>query len=357
MQPLKNLYTLNFLQDLSKQIKKIYPQFLNQKFLNFILDDTWNTKELKQRMRQITLALGKFLPQDYKQSIGILEQVIPFYRGFLYSFFPDFVEVYGLNSFEVSIKALEKFTPYTSAEFAVRAFLQTYPQKTIQWMQVWAKDPNEHIRRLASEGCRPRLPWARSLPEFKKNPSCLLPILNSLKNDTSLYVRRSVANNLNDIAKDNPEIVVQLAKKWFGKNKNTNWMIKHACRNLLKQAQPEIMLLFQFPPPKHIYITDFLINNEVQLGEKLYFSFRLNSKAILGNLRLEYAIYFLKKNKTHNKKIFQIAQKVYTQTTISLHKNYHFKDMSTRKHYSGIHQIAIIVNGVEMARESIRLVL
>lgn len=151
-------------------------------------------------------------------------------------FFQDFVEVFGLEDFENSIKALEVFTLESSSEFAVRAFILKYEYQTMQQMKLWTQSSNEHIRRLACEGCRPRLPWAVALPKFKQDPSSVLEIIELLKNDESLYVRKSVANNLNDISKDNPELLLKFVKENLGFSKELDWICKHASRTLLKKG-------------------------------------------------------------------------------------------------------------------------
>ena len=171
----------------------------------YIFDNNWKDKALKQRMKHISASLHHYLPMQYSDAIQILMKSSSKFRGFQYMFFPGFVERYGLNQYETSIQALEHFTKHSSSEFAVRPFITKYNHKMMAQMEVWAESDNHPIRRLASEGCRPRLPWATALPEFKQDPAPILPILEKLKNDESEYVRRSVANNLNDISKDHPQ--------------------------------------------------------------------------------------------------------------------------------------------------------
>jgi 3-methyladenine DNA glycosylase AlkC len=221
-EPLKNLYNKSFFNELINVLCQVYPCFPHQRFLKLIFDDDWDEKELKARMRHITLCLHQCLP-DYDQAIPILKAAAAHFQNtFEHMFFPDYVECYGLDDYDISVDALEHFTQFSSSEFAVRPFIIKYPDKMMSQMNRWATHDNEHVRRLASEGCRPRLPWAMQLPLFKLDPAPVMHTLARLKNDESLYVRRSVANNLNDISKDHPEIVVQIAKSWFGNNKHTD---------------------------------------------------------------------------------------------------------------------------------------
>jgi len=153
-----------------------------------------------------------------------------------------YVEDYGLNDFELSIKALEAITQRNTSEYAIRPFIQKYPNKTINQMLKWSVNPNFHVRRLASEGGRPRLPWANKLQQYIDDPSPLLPILQNLKDDPSKYVQKSVANCINDILKDNPVIAKDLINSWTSTTtKARSWIIKHAIRNLRKKNDPWAM--------------------------------------------------------------------------------------------------------------------
>jgi 3-methyladenine DNA glycosylase AlkC len=278
------------------------------------------------------------------------------FSGFEHMFFQDYVECYGLHDFETSMPALEHFTKFSSSEFAVRIFILQQDKRMMKQMLNWAKSDNHHVRRLASEGCRPRLPWAVSLPAFKKNPQPILPILKILMNDKSEYVRRSVANNLNDISKDNPDIVLDWAQQWLGDNENTDRTIKHACRTLLKQGDPEAMTLFGFTTPKHIKLIHFKVQPKVILGDNLEFSFLLKShKAQLGQCRIEFAIDFVKANGSLSRKVFKITEGKYVEKEKQVTKYFSFKKISTRKYYAGKHQLTIIINGVDQISKSFDL--
>ena len=225
--------------------------------------------------------------------------------------FQDFVEVYGRDSFEISMMALEHFTIGSSSEFAIRQFILRYEDRTMKQILLWAESENEHIRQLASEGCRPRLPWAIALPVFKSDPTPVLEILECLKDDSSPYVRKSVANNLNDISKDNPLLVKKLTKEWIGVDTKRDALLKHGCRTLLKASDSEVLSLFSFTKPEHISLKNFTHTQNVKMGEALEFSFELCSSDNLGKLRIEFAIGFLRKNGKHNQKVFKISEGLY----------------------------------------------
>lgn len=343
---LKELYTRPLLQAIATQIKQHYPAFDEQGFIAAVINTDWHDKALKARMGHIAAQLHQYLPMPYPQAADLLAQVATQFNGLPYLIFPTFVERYGLDDYANSVAALETMTAYASAEFAVRPFIQKYPDAMLTQLYTWAASSSHHVRRLACEGCRPRLPWAMALPEFKHDPTPILPILEKLNQDDSAYVRRSVANNLNDIAKDNPQVVIAITKNWLGQHPHTDWILKHGCRTLLKQAQADILTLFGFPYPKGMLIEDFMLPQQVNIGAKLPFSFTLhNSHKNLGKLRLEYAIDFRKKNGQLSRKIFKISESTLTKHSKVVSKFHSFKPISTRTYYAGKHLLHIIVNG------------
>ncbi|MCT2342703.1 DNA alkylation repair protein [Bacillales bacterium AN1005] len=352
MEPLKNIYDLAFITKLEDVFTQHYPAFDKERFRSSLFETEWEELALKERMRQITLSLAPVLPQDYGQAITILRQCAPSFTGLGGIVFPDFVEQYGLEDWELSIETLAYFTQFSTSEFAVRPFLIKDQSKMLAQMEVWASSENEHIRRLASEGCRPRLPWGLSVPALKKEPAPVLVILEKLKEDESLYVRKSVANNLNDISRINPDLAVKIAESWYGENQKTNWIIKHACRSLLKKGDPRVLQIFGFENNDNLTVSNFRITPErLLIEESIEFSFSLTSELeVPHKVRVEYAIDYVKANGKQSRKVFHLSEmewkgvmkKVFT-------KKQSFKDLTTRKHYPGVHRITIIVNGAEKA--------
>ena len=215
-------------------------------------------------------------------------------------------------------------------------------------MYAWSKHENEHVRRLSSEGCRPALPWGQALNKYKKDPTPVLPILEQLKTDPSLYVRKSVANNLNDISKTHPDLVVKLAKDWYGKNEYTNWIVKHGCRTLLKKGNREALAIFGCDDVASVDVVDFTLGAaSVSLGDDMAFSFTIFAKEAT-KVRLEYGIDYVKSGGKRNRKIFKISEvSIKENEKKSYARKHSFADVSTRKHYAGIHSITLIVNGEE----------
>ncbi|MDB2405538.1 DNA alkylation repair protein [Arcobacteraceae bacterium] len=355
---LKNLYSEEYIELISSALFKYYPSFDSDRFHKQVFDNKWKDLELKQRMRHISTTLKSFLPIKYKYSIQILKSVssdIGLQYNLQNIIFQDFVELYGLDEFEVSFDALEHFTKTSTSEFAIRAFILKDEQNTMNQMKQWSQSENEHVRRLSSEGCRPFLPWAVVLHSFKINPSKVMEILSILIDDSSEYVRKSVANNLNDISKNHPSLVIDIVKQHINQNTTKDSLLKHACRTLLKKGDKEVLKLFGFIWRKDLKIEKFMVPSSVKKGDTLEFSFILSSENTLGLLRIEYALQFVRQKGKYSKKVFMLNSKYHKENQKEFQKRYSFKPISTRKYYSGEHIVTVIVNGIEIASKKFDL--
>lgn len=376
-EPFKNMFNEQFFDMFTKDLKLVISDFDAHEFVSQVMDSEWENREFKQRIAHITTVLKKFLPADYKDAIAKILELLDVIKdtrpdssiiddskfGLMLEYgwiLDNYVEQYGLDDYETSVKAIEEITQFTSCEFSVRPFILKYPNEMMRQMLLWSKHEHWGVRRLASEGCRPRLPWAMALPNLKKNPAPILPILENLKNDPARFVRLSVANNLNDIAKDNPQTVIDLAKRWKGESQEVDWIIKHGCRTLLKQGNPDVMELFGFgSTAKNIRIEDFRISTpEVKVGDSLEFSFDLlNSNNEKTKVRLEYAIYYQKANGTLTKKAHKISEKEYAcDSATQITRKHSFRVVTTRKLHLGLHQVAVIINGNEFEKHDFELI-
>lgn len=356
MSALKDIYSPIFYDRLADTLIQTVPSFEKQLFIAQIFDDSFSQKELKDRMRHTTKVLRNFMPDDFGKASDILEKTIHLLRknhhgedSLAYIFLPNYIETYGLDDYKNAVKSIEFVTQFISCEFAVRPFIIKYGSQMIQQMEKWSLHESHKVRRLASEGSRPRLPWAMALPELKKNPEAILPLLENLKNDPSEYVRRSVANNLNDIAKDHPHIVLAIAQKWKGHSKETDAIIKHGSRTLLKQGHPEILGHYGLDS-KGLEVSGFKITTPtVKLPESLEFEFSVaNTNAESKHIRLEYAVYYNKANGQLSKKVFKISERTYLSgQKETIKRKQSFKPITTRKFYPGLHKLSLIVNGLE----------
>ncbi|RYG22120.1 MAG: DNA alkylation repair protein [Chitinophagaceae bacterium] len=355
---IKDIYHLSFYERLANSLGKVLPNFNSKKFVKAVMPNNFVAMEWKQRMQHTTDTLHQFMPTNFEAGAPMLASIITQLKadGFgehklEFMFLPAYISSYGLNHLNESIKALEIATQYISAEFAVRPFLIKYHDEMMVQMLKWSTHENYHVRRFASEGSRPRLPWGLAIGALKINPNAILPIVENLKNDPSEYVRRSVANNLNDITKDNPEVVIELAQKWKGIGKETDAIIKHACRSLLKAGHPEILSFYGLDAKRLTLSNPIIENPEVKVGEALAFSFNIeNEDSVARYIRLEYAIYYLKSNGQQNAKVFKINERTYQPKEKCLvSRKQSFKPITTRKFYPGEHRIGFLVNGKELA--------
>ena len=349
---------------------KVYPRFDATNFVsdaNKGLDDL----ELKNRVTHIIKILNKYLPRDFEKTAKILNKIPLVWdkkiqkneleATFKYAAWPiiDYVSVYGLDSPTSSLKVLEKLTCLFSAEFAIRVFVVKHQNITFKVMMSWVEHKDEHVRRLVSEGLRPRLPWGLQLKSFIENPKPILPFLEALKLDASLYVRRSVANNLNDITKDHPLVALEMCESWkSAKNKfnisqkeNINWLVQHAMRSLIKSGNPRVFPLLGYTNSPKIKIEDLgLTNKNIKIGGELTFSFILISEKKQSCV-VDYVIYFKGSKEEKRKKVFKLKNTDLIKNQIlRLEKRHSFKKISTRRYYPGEHLLAIHVNGIEQSK-------
>jgi 3-methyladenine DNA glycosylase AlkC len=355
---LKNMFfTRESVDKMAEAVKRFYPGFDKQRFIDLIFDDAQEERELTEKMRHTSRCLHQTLPESFPEALEILKQIAPLIKGFDALTLPDFVARYGLDNWQLSLPALRYFTKYSTSELAIRPFLARDPDRAMPYMREWADDEDYNVRRLASEGCRPKLPWAMALPAFQKDPRPILPILEKLKGDESGTVRRSVANNLNDISKDHPDMVLDICEKWYGQSKQTDEIAKHACRTLLKKGNRRALLLFGCGDPAGLSVEAFKLGTDkLPIGEDLHYSFEL---VIGGNesrqVRLEYAVYYVKAKNKMSKKVFKLSENTFKPGRHAFSRKQSFQDMSTRKHYPGQHRLTIIVNGEEKAAASFYL--
>lgn len=364
-QALKDMYNKEFLHQFGEKVHVVYEIFDIEEFVATIIDDTWAELKLMDRMGRITEALGTYLPAEYVEALEILFAIDDTCVGFPYLFFPNFVAVYGQSpeNWELSMTALERFTKRSSSEFAVRPFFIIDTNRMIMQMLDWSKSSDEHVRRLASEGCRPRLPWGKALTMFKIDPTPVLSVIEQLIEDPSLYVRKSVANNLNDISKDNPSIILETVRRLKGLHQHTDWILRHGCRTLIRQAHPEIMSLFGYGESidRPVTTNAFLSVDPVEL--KIGDSCKLNYELCIRkgdpiHIRIEYGIYFVKAMGKRSRKLFLLSDKtVAGDQCITGTKIHKWVELTTRRHYPGEHKIVILVNGIEVANTVVKLVI
>ena len=337
-----------------------WPEFDSQGFKKSAITGI-DKLELKQRVQHLIAALHQFLPNDFCKAAEILSRVPESWnfgdpnnsiRSFAAWPIIDYAAEYGLEEPEVSLDLLGKLTHLHTAEFAIRYFILRYPDLCFAKFDQWILLESEHIRRLVSEGTRPRLPWGIRLQPFCEDPSSVLPLLERLNKDPSDYVRRSVANNINDISKDNPDIAVTLCSNWMPEaTKQTQWIIRHAMRSLIKSGRPDVFPLLGFTENPKLSIGHLeLVKNQIKLGELLDFEVTITSKSNnKQRLAIDFAIHHQKANGQLSPKVFKWKETdLKPGETIQISKKHPMRKINTRKYYSGVHKVELIINGQEI---------
>ncbi|HQQ94163.1 MAG TPA: DNA alkylation repair protein [Bacteroidia bacterium] len=348
MEALKHMFNPGFARLFGANLKAVYDEFPEQTYLNRILP-VLGDLELNQRLSLFAEALHGILPESYNKSLSILKKAAPLTpQGYTNLIYPAYVAKFGLMEINASLEALKYFTRYGSSEFAIREFIRTDPEKCLSVMKEWTSDENEHVRRLASEGSRPRLPWSFKLDFLIQNPVKGLAILDRLKTDPSPYVRRSVANHLNDVSKDNPEEMLKFLRTWKLTDPQSAWIMKHGCRSLIKKGHPGALAFFSFQSNTKLKLDKFrLSSSSLKLGQHLEFSFQLKSSSPrTQKLVVDYAILYCRKSGQNARKVFKLKTlDLPGNASMLFSKKQIIKDFSTRKHLSGKHTLEIQVNG------------
>ncbi len=355
---LKHQFGPEIPKNIAAMLVDVYSEFDAEGFIEQVLVD-YEGLELKGRALHIAHVLRDYLPSKYSEAINVLVDSLgaklertDYFGMSPFLYFPHvlFVSEFGLDHFEESMNAQYELTQRFSAEFSIRAFIEKYPEKTMKRLGIWALDSDVHIRRLASEGTRPRLPWAQRLPSFQKDPAPVLEILEILKDDPELFVRRSVANNLNDIGKDHPQILVDVAERWMvDASEDRQWVVRHALRSAVKRADPKALAILGFQPNSKLVIqAENMSPPKPKMGNSVHISFDLhNQDQITQSVMVDFRIHFMKANGKPSPKVFKMKSvTLKPNEIISLGKKVSLAEMSTRKHYPGVHKVDVMLNGV-----------
>ncbi len=345
---LKEIFNADRIRHIAHEAAAISPAFGGQRFLAGMLEDL-PALSLMARLRRVAEQLHAALAGDYRDNLAVLRQLAARLNSpFVTMALPEYVALYGADDFQVSMEALRFFTTFGSSEFAVRHFLRRDLHRTLEVMTDWSRDENDHVRRLASEGSRPRLPWSFQIEPLTADPAPLAPILDALQADPSPYVRRSVANSLNDIAKDNPDWVLDRLGGWPLDDSNTAWIAKQGLRSLIKQGDRRALTVIGAGEPPHIALRNLMVTPaRIALGGKITLSFELQSTAaVVQRLVVDYAVHYVKKSGAAAAKVFKLKLLTLAPgATARLEKTQLIDNFTTRIHYPGRHAIDVLVNG------------
>lgn len=359
----ESLFNEDSVAGFAAAIQGVYPAFNVEAFLDGVFDETWPKRALMDRMRHVTIVLHDGLPADYRQAAALLIEAVPRLPGggFVDMVPCEYAAVYGLDDLATSIRLLEEATKPTSAEFAVRPFIEKYPEPMMAQMLAWAGHEHPGVRRLASEGCRPRLPWGIRLQDLVADPAPILPILEKLKHDPSESVRRSVANNLNDISKDHPDVALDLLRRWNAAEPGdgqVDWITGHALRTLVKAGDARALELLGYPANPQIAVRDVQVTPQtIAIGEAVTLTYELESTGQTDQkLMVDYVVYLLRANGRQTAKVFK-HKKITLEPgqVVLIQKKQSFRPVTTRKYYPGPQAIAPQINGRRFERVKFEL--
>jgi len=366
-EPLVNQFGADVPQAIARMVAAVYPRFESARFVRDALQG-YDALALMPRGKHIARALHRHLPAGFAQAVEILIASLDQPHGrpaglsmasFLYLPHTEFVAQFGLDHFEDSMRAQHALTQRFTAEFSIRAFLQKHEAATLARLKQWATDPSDHVRRLVSEGSRPRLPWASRLPAFQKNPAPVLALLELLKDDPALYVRRSVANNLNDIGKDHPELLAKTAKQWLkGATDERRWIVQHALRSAVKRGEAGALDVLGFGKSAEVAVSDARITpKRVLMGEKVHIGFDVtNTSPKAQRVLVDFCIHYVKASGKSSAKVFKLkVLDLAPGEKAKLGKTVSTAEMTTRKHHAGRHRVDVLLNGQAQALGSFEL--
>jgi 3-methyladenine DNA glycosylase AlkC len=349
---LKHLLNVDVVKKISMALKRSYSSFNQKKFESFT--DELQQLELKERVLLITRHLKENLPSDYTKALVILIDSMEEgdLKGFELWPYSEYISQFGLDHFDESMKAMYILTQRFTSEFAVRNFVIKDHKRVLKYFNKWINDKNVHVRRWISEGTRPLLPWAQKIPLFVMDPLHTLLLLDKLKFDPDLYVRKSVANHLNDISKNHPQVVIEMLRLWrkdvpSEHEEKLNWITRHSLRTLIKKGEPASFKLLGVNNNPEIKVTKLVLNQKkFRLHETLAFSFEVESLR-KQKLIIDYSLGFQKANGKMVDKVFKLKTvEMEDGDKARLSKKHSLKPITTMKYYSGVHALKIQINGI-----------
>ncbi|AEV39551.1 DNA alkylation repair enzyme [Pseudovibrio sp. FO-BEG1] len=373
-EPFKEVFNQASIQRVASALARVHPAFDSAGFMVEALEGL-SDLELKERSLHLARCLRRYLPEDYSDALWIMMATLsaplamddePVWEhegdglyGFITMPYSDYVLLYGLEHFELSMAAMKEMTSRFSAEFAIRAFIERYEDEAMVLLTEWAKDESAHVRRLVSEGTRPRLPWGQRLKGFIEAPEKCLPLLEALKDDETEYVRRSVANHLNDISKDHPDLTAEVCKRWMEEpTEQRKRMVRHALRSNVKAAHLPSLAVLGYDPKHAQVVSGELRDSRVEFGSKLSFAAEIaNSSDLPISYMLDFVIYHRKANGILAPKVFKWKRgELRAGQTLSVTGQHSMRPITTRRYYDGEHKLAVLLNGVETPVGSFELV-
>jgi 3-methyladenine DNA glycosylase AlkC len=357
--PLKTFFSPALVRQLAADVARVHPPFRSDAFVRQACRGLGDL-ELLDRGRHIMRALGEYLPAAYPDAVHVLiaslgpEHVSDELIGvgmapFRYLPHTMFVAERGLDHFDASMRANYELTKRFSAEASIRPFISRYPEETFARLAEWTRDGNPHVRRLVSEGTRLRLPWAPRVSWLDEHPDRVLDLLERLKDDAASVVRRSVANNLNDLGKVHPSLLYRTCRTWLrDATTDRRALVEHALRSAVKRGEPEALSLLGFGQKAAVDLEDVSISpKKVAIGGRVAIRFALRSRSRSSqDLLVDVAVHFVKASGQTSPKVFKLKRvTLEPRATAGFSTGVSLAVHTTRKPRPGRHDVDVMVNG------------
>lgn len=369
----KNLIHAGTVREASHHLQRAWPGFDSARFEALALQGL-DDLEFKARAMHLCAALEATLPPDFERAASQIEAALAppgagddlsvlrsgpqGLAGWVVWPLGEFVVRRGIDAPQRALRTLHALTQRHTAEWALRPFIERHPEIVFATLADWCDDASAHVRRLVSEGSRPRLPWGMQLKGLIRDPSPTLALLRRLQDDPSAYVRRSVANHLNDIAKDHPQLIVQWLREYLpGAPAPRRALLKHACRTLIKQGHPQVLKAWGLGAPLRGEATLTLAPKALAVGDSVALTVQLRSHAARAQtLLVDYAVHHVKANGERTPKVFKgWTLQLGAHEHLTLHKRHSMRAVTTRRYHPGRHELDLRINGLIVARAFFQL--
>jgi 3-methyladenine DNA glycosylase AlkC len=335
---------------LARELTRAWPSFPVRRFTRG-LEAALDPLELLARGEELTGRLERALPRPFTEAAGVLHRALdsPSLTGWIVLPCGGFVARAGVDDPDTALPLLAALTPRWSSEFALRPFIERHPQLVYRYLHDWSVNDDEHVRRLVSEGTRPRLPWASPLRNLMADPSPNVPLLDRLVADPSTYVRRSVANHLNDISKDHPDVALELAAAWLDRGDGARWAVRHGLRTLVKRGHPDALSLIGVDAASRVELLELIADrNRIAIGDAITFTFtiRLTGGGEPCDVVIDYRVHYAGVRGPRAPKVFKLARRrLEPDRPVTISRRHPFGHVSIRRINPGPHRIDVQVNG------------